>query len=103
MSDVRRDLPSRITARQARRCGKRVTRRSAHDAEAFEQLLTRFHRGFWVEAVQHFFAAHGIHGGEFTHQSVARLPFRVSAPADTNGNQGGNCPNGDVARGHGNN
>jgi len=76
-----------------------VGKRSAHDPETFHELFADFESEFRVEAAEHFFANNRVHGCEFAHEFVARLPFGITTPADANGQQGGDCPNGDVSSG----
>ena len=59
--------------------------RLAHYPEAFHQLFADFQREFRIQATKHFSAAIWIHGRQFAHEFIARFPFRVATPTDTDG------------------
>ena len=56
-----------------------------------------------VHATEHLFPPFRIHGCQFTHQLIVRLPFRILARANADRQKRGDDPNGNVRRGHENN
>ena len=53
-----------------------------------------------VHATEHFFPPFRIHGCQFAHHLIARLPFRILARANADRQKRGDDPDGDICRSH---
>jgi hypothetical protein len=58
--------------------------------------LTELHCQLGIEPAKHFFAALRVHGDEIVHQSITRFVFGITAQAETDRDDGGNDPYGQV-------
>ena len=72
----------------------------SENVKSSHQFLARFHRLRRIHPAEYFFPAFAIHCCKVAHQPVARFPFCVFAGANTQREQGGDDPNGNVGRGN---
>ena len=76
------------------------TPENSENVKSSHQFLARFHRLRRIHSTEDFFPPLTIHCCEFAHEPVARFPFCVFAGANTQREQHGDDPNGNVGRGN---
>jgi len=64
------------------------------------KFLARFHGKFRIHPAKYFLAAIRLHGRQVTNQLVTRSPFCILAPTNTDGQERGDDPDGEICRGH---
>ena len=71
----------------------------SENIKSSHQFLARFHRLRWIHTAEQFFPPFTIHCCEFAYELIARFPFCVFAEANSEREQRGYDPNGNVSRG----